>query len=75
MRPPATRRPDRPAVRSAPAGSPASPRVVPRHGHSHRAVFSACAHVGVALALGAAKLPIKTKVVARLGDTTHLGGE
>ena len=28
-----------------------------------------------ALALGAAKLPIKTKVVARLGDTSHLGGE
>ena len=28
-----------------------------------------------AMQLAAAKLPIKTKVVARLGDTSHLGGE
>ena len=29
----------------------------------------------VAFQRAAMKLPIKTKVVARLGDTSHLGGE
>ena len=29
----------------------------------------------VAFERAMAKLPIKTKVVARLGDTSHLGGE